>query len=452
MSHNPIKELTRQLIDYFTIQSKPNLNAPSNYWHHYGELVRFNKDNVEKQGDISISAIGQHWQYFCQRNGLEMRFKSLQILPDEQSIEELLDHSKKCWLYPLDKVSLVHKDRLALYFQRKAIVVNVIKMVLTQGDAYGKYQKLDEIDKVMEQPTLCLKLHEELTQSECDTTKELPQFRAKQLYQIMRRIVDYTDWRLIEPDDVNNQTADTLVVCVQSSNQSSRMANEPKSSNDVSLSCGPVLEPTTKMASTLTSDEYNALRANDMLLTAMHRNGLRDVSKREDYKELIQQLGRAAVIVDLFEVRHSSAVSLVRNGQSRSKGASFILYNSARMGTLMRLYDAKCLSKSGTALVPPMDSVLPELIEEIEWELIYGYLLSFPDVVEATLRQLKQGHCGVHLLVRYIINLASTFSRFYSKYKVLWGLFTPRIYLVRAVHQVLKSALALLGIEPVSYM
>ncbi|XP_062141505.1 LOW QUALITY PROTEIN: uncharacterized protein LOC133849438 [Drosophila sulfurigaster albostrigata] len=445
MSHNPIKQLTQQLINYFTIPK----DVPSNAWQHYGELVRINKDNVDKIGDFSISAVTKNWQYFCQRSGLELRYTSQeQMLPDEQSIKELLEHSHKFWLYPLKKVKLLHKERIALYFQREAIVVNVIQMILRQGDAYGKCSMIDEgANKLKERRTLCLQLHEELLQADCGTTKELHQFRAKQLYQIVRRLLDYTDWLLVDPKD---QTADTLLVCVESSNQSSRVGDEQKPSQAVSLSCGPVLEPTTKIATTLTSDEYNALRANDMLLTAMHRSGMRNVG---DHKALIQQLGRAAVIVDLFEVRHNSAVSLVRNGQSRSKGASFILYNSARMGTLMRLYDAnKDANKSTAEPLPPMDAMLTNLTQDIEWELIFGYLLSFPDVVESTLAQLRKGQCGVHLLVRYIINLVSTFSRFYRKYKVLWGTFTARIYLVKAVHQVLKSALALLGIEPVNAM
>ncbi|KAH8387547.1 hypothetical protein KR093_007717 [Drosophila rubida] len=455
MSYNPIKELTQQLIYYFTMEPGEKKDAPpSSSWQH-GELIRFNRDNVEQQGDLSISAIAKNWQYFCLKNGLTMRSMSQEtLLPDEDSIKALLEYSKEGWLYPLSKVTLLHKERIALYFQREAIVVNVIQTILRQGDDYGKCPKRDDIDKAKARPSLCLKLHEELAHPDSgSSTKALHQFRAKQLHQIVRRLLDYTDWRLVEPNEVDQQAKDTLVVCVESSNQSSRMTIGPKPSHVVSLSCGPVLEPSTKMASTLTSDEYKALRANDMLLTAMHRSGMRDVSKNGDYKGLIQQLGRAAVIVDLFEVRHSSAVSLVRSGQSRSKGASFILYNSARMGTLIRLYDAnKDTTKSDAAGQPPMDAILQKLTEEVEWELIYGYLLSFPDVVESTLTQLKQGHCGVHLLVRYIINLASTFSRFYRKYKVLWGAFTARIYLVKAVHQVLKSALALLGIEPVNCM
>lgn len=95
----------------------------------------------------------------------------------------------------------------------------------------------------------------------------------------------------------------------------------------------------------------------------------------------------------------------------------------------------------------------------MDWQLIYGYLLTFPEMLESTLVQLKQGQCGVHLLVRYIVGLASLFSRYYRNKQILvqtrlnlMPVLYARIYLVKAVRQVLNSSLALLGILPVDYM
>lgn len=45
---------------------------------------------------------------------------------------------------------------------------------------------------------------------------------------------------------------------------------------------------------------------------------------------LMKRLGEAAVIVGLAGVRHQTAATLVSNGLGSSKGASYILYNSAR--------------------------------------------------------------------------------------------------------------------------
>lgn len=79
--------------------------------------------------------------------------------------------------------------------------------------------------------------------------------------------------------------------------------------------------------------------------------------------------------------------------------------------------------------------------------------------MESTLAQLEQGLCAVHLLVRYIGDLASLFSRYYRYKQILvqqrtnlMPVLYARIYLVKAVRQVLNSALALLEIAPVDYM
>lgn len=77
-----------------------------------------------------------------------------------------------------------------------------------------------------------------------------------------------------------------------------------------------------------------------MQLMAQHKYGLR-VKNEEFFKTLIDRLGKAAVTIDLLEAKPSSSVKLVMTGcpTGRSKGAAFILYNSARIETLLKKYD-----------------------------------------------------------------------------------------------------------------
>lgn len=223
------------------------------------------------------------------------------------------------------------------------------------------------------------------------------------------------------------------------------------------------------------------LRSNDMLLIAMHRHGVRDCAKRNNFESLMERLGHAAVIVDLFEVRHSTGATVVRNGLGSSKGANYILYNSARLETLLRTFSAQ-VDAGVYEPLPPIEKIDLSVLEDevrlslhvylgvyllmfiyifmqLDWQLIYGYLLTFPEVVESTLIHLDQGLCAVHLLVRYIVDLASLFSRYYRNKQILvqqrtnlMPVLYARIYLVKAVREVLNAALALLGIQPVDYM
>lgn len=59
------------------------------------------------------------------------------------------------------------------------------------------------------------------------------------------------------------------------------------------------------------------------------------------FNELIRKLGVAAVTVDLLEVKYSSPVtlSLTNHAGGTSRGAAFIMYNSARIETLCAKFD-----------------------------------------------------------------------------------------------------------------
>lgn len=75
---------------------------------------------------------------------------------------------------------------------------------------------------------------------------------------------------------------------------------------------------------------------------AQHKYGLR-VKNERVFIDLIEKLGNYAVTVDLLEVKVTSPVGLNWNalGNGSSKGASFILYNSARLESLMDNFDSK---------------------------------------------------------------------------------------------------------------
>jgi len=100
-----------------------------------------------------------------------------------------------------------------------------------------------------------------------------------------------------------------------------------------------------------------------MLLIAMHRHGVRDCPKGRDLEALMKRLGHAAVIVDLFEVRHGTSASVVRNGLGSSKGANYILYNSARLETLLRTFTDQVNAGVYEAL-PPLEKIDLSLLED----------------------------------------------------------------------------------------
>lgn len=112
----------------------------------------------------------------------------------------------------------------------------------------------------------------------------------------------------------------------------------------------------------------DSMRSTHMRLMALHRSGLRPAgSCRLD--TLMRRLGEAAVIVDLFSVRHASAACVVRNGMGSSKGASYILYNSARVETLLRSFESQVAAGVYDPL-PPLEEIDLSILED-EVALLY---------------------------------------------------------------------------------
>lgn len=253
MSHNPLNKLTRQLIEYFTVHPEPGDDAPPCF-QRYGELLRYHNEKLLEMGDLTIAASKINWYCYAQRQGLQLRFESEQLLPDEQSVQELLEASQK-WIFPLLSSIKLQKERYALRFQRAPIIAHVLAAILKDGDDYGRYKKPENPDQSTA-PTLRLSLHEHFSDLEIGNTKELHKFRAKQLSLIMRRLLEYANWRIVE---ANEQTEETLHVSVECNNQPRRISTEELAERaTIRLVCGPVLEPIKKTATNLTSGSYMA--------------------------------------------------------------------------------------------------------------------------------------------------------------------------------------------------
>ncbi|XP_016985239.1 DALR anticodon-binding domain-containing protein 3 [Drosophila rhopaloa] len=445
MDCNPLSQFSQQLFAFFTQPEDESAGdagavAPLRL-RRCGEIIRYHNENLAEQGDLSLAATSRYWQNFAKRQGRGLRRDMDVLLPGEEQRQELVRQSKE-WRFPLCEITLLHKERYALHFQRRPIIDYVLKAVLIQGADYGRPQKTEH------SPTMCLRLQAEAGAT--DGSQELRFYRLQQLYQIMLRLVDYSPWRLVEAKD---QKEDTLFVNVEL-----QKCSQMETKNHVCLVSGPVLEPVKKTATAMVLDNYLEMRSMHMRLMAMHRNGIRPAGLC-NIDVLMKRLGAAAVIVDLFEVRHATAASVVRNGLGSSKGASYILYNSARLETLLRTFGGQVHAGVYEPLPPLGEIDLRVLEDDMDWQLIYGYLLTFPELLESLMDQVKQGQCGVHLLVRFIDSLASTFSRYYRHKKVLvqkrdqlMPILYARIYLIMAVRQIMNVALSLLGIEPVDYV
>lgn len=250
MSQNPLTELTHQLVKHFAIYPA---GIDASCVMRCGELIRYHNVNLVEGADLSIAASNINWECFCQKHGLRLRMDIEQLLNDDKAKEDLLKQSKQ-WIFPLQRIIKLPKERYGLYFYRAPIIANVINSILTNGENYGK-QRVPAGDGALLPRTIHLSLNNRFLNQDERNTKELHKFRAKQLYLILGRLLEYSNWRVVQEDDV---TDDTLRVCVDCNNVSRRPTDSQEDKKTVRIVCGPVLEPTTKAATTMTSEDYMA--------------------------------------------------------------------------------------------------------------------------------------------------------------------------------------------------
>lgn len=135
---------------------------------------------------------------------------------------------------------------------------------------------------------------------------------------------------------------------------------------------------------------------------AQHKYGIR-VKNEKVFIDLIHDLGLAAVTVDLLEVKHSSPVILssLIGSSGTSKGASFILYNSARLETIFNKFNKK-VTEGYYPELPPFDQINLSLLKE-EVHYIFYNVLNTILLILSNCR--KNGNCYSILFLNFLMLL-----------------------------------------------
>lgn len=168
-------------------------------------------------------------------------------------------------------------------------------------------------------------------------------------------------------------------------------------------------------------------------------------------------LAAAHVQFELLESNVGQPVVLGSKGE-QSKVA-FVLYNKARICQILRVFEEKVSRGSYPPLPPRKDIDWGLLTEEDEWSLLFLHLMEFSDLIKSISCCLAKGEMRVHKLCQFLVGLAGTFSRYYSRVRVLreplpqlLPTLFARIHLLKAVEEVIEKALAILDIRTVDRM
>ncbi|XP_050071096.1 DALR anticodon-binding domain-containing protein 3 [Anopheles maculipalpis] len=372
----------------------------------------------------------------CQMGDMLVKSKTdSELLLDEQA----LIAASKLWPLPISAIASCGNSA-NIWLDR----TTAFRTALSLKEWNGSNRSMNGAKVYVEQPTV----------NEYNTIS-MTEFRANILRSTIKKCFLYGGYSLIEKTDLLDNDVPSDVMHVKVVYQRSK----PSPESQMEVLCGVVLTG----SETQNAAQYIQLRANDMHLTALHRYGLRmpDTSK---LWELVSSLGRSAAIVDMLQSKHTNVIDmrtqreLMRN-HCTSKGASFILYNYARLATILRKH-AK-LVQNGQALdIPPVYEIdFSLLTEPEEWQLLYAYLLRFPDTVRLTTGYGKSPQIAPYHMLNFTLCMIKCLSKYYRRVRILTDarpklqpIMSARLCLISAVFDMLKVILDIFDMEPVEEM
>lgn len=346
-----------------------------------------------------------------------------------QALEALKIESEK-FAFQIDKLE-VKNMKCFVKLMRNSTFKTMFKSI--SSDDYGKAPKCGE--------TMSINILETENSS-------ITNFRLQTIDLVLKNLIFYSQYTLTD----DSTSADHKVLLTTRSNF--KKDNDGLDSNIITVLCSIVrdMDRNNKKISHQSADDYLKKRIDDMHLMALHKYGVR-IKSDDNFLKLKESLGTAAAKLDMIEVKHSNPLTLTFDVKQ-----AFILYNSARIETLLKSFNEKVASGYYQPL-PELDDIDMNLLTDNEEWIMLKQLMIFPDVIKSSIGDLKNGKIGLHLLYKYLQNLAIAFSNYYSKKKVLtenrpqlMPILHAKIHLLKAIQAIFNKTLNIFDIEPVSFM
>ncbi|CAK1585146.1 unnamed protein product [Parnassius mnemosyne] len=418
MLEDPVFIITRNIYQFLI----------GNYEDIKGMLVKKHSVNLQTQGEFSFPNTVKSWHEYINTNtNSELKDFTLLNSIGKETMDIIITSQE--WVIPIIDAKKI-KDRIHIFLDRN----RGVKVGLTSA-----IQNNNSISNKLSGNTF-FSLVDKLCEGSCITS-----LRLKCLSDVINHLLVINSTHLPQ--------ASNIVLTSKSSNQ--------KNYEGRLVLCGTVLNANTSVKeNALNGEDFIRLRQNELTLIAQHKYGVR-VATDTKWKEFISHLGESAVTFELLQTKPSCAVKInfdVSSGSSR--GAAFILYNCARLETIIRTYNERV--NEGT--YPP----LPEfektdftlLTQEEEWCLIFNYILGLPSLLKNCV-EINDHTCDFrpHLICGFLSSMVRLISQYYRKTRILTEprkhllpVMFARLHMLKILNETLKICLRVLNIKSVSQM
>ncbi|XP_033208405.1 DALR anticodon-binding domain-containing protein 3 [Belonocnema kinseyi] len=411
-------------------------------------IIKVNSENLLQNGEVSFLSNLRVWRGYvsCHLNDdlepknildhyLGSKNFDFKHLTDEEvgqeTFKRLVSKSKE-WSLQINSCSL-KKERVCLFLNRPQILSLAIKTAVKNGHSYGKKALVNE----------CFTL-----KMQVDKGSELTNQRLHFLKDVTENILRLQGYGVSEENGDHNYILTTKSEGIIEGNYKK-------------IVCGVVknLELNSKETS-LTWKSYLCSKKEKLLELNAHKYKTEN-KEMGDYNEDIEEIARTVIKFELLSVKPSRAVFLknVATSDDTMKGAAFILYNTARIKAILNKYTEKELDGNYPKLSNIEDVDFSCLNQEEEWELVYNFILQYPEMVQSCIKHKSSFEICPQYVSSFLSRLCQQFSAFYRRSRVLvegYSHLMPtvmaRIYMLQALLVVLENALAIFGTTSVTNM
>ncbi|XP_012146990.2 uncharacterized protein LOC100883597 [Megachile rotundata] len=415
-------------------------------------VIKVNYDNLATNGELYFLPSLKAWKHLLQgtnkcdgkcttilQHFLHIQGRDTNDKTDKDIAKEALELliSSSCnWLIKIQRYVL-ENERVCLFLHRTPLIANSIKLALTSQCNFGRTLSLNKV--------FSFKSHKD-SESEITTRRlHLIQSVTEKIVKLHGgRILDEgSDYKFIFTTKSQGEVEENYEKCV-----CGVVKNAEKNCKEATLTWEEYINYKIEELKTLNEHKYFEENEHDIII--------------ED--NFIENVAKAMATFELLSVKPSRSVSIAINpapnrNTTNMKGASFILYNTARIAAIIKKYNDKRLKGEYPNLPHVYDVDFSLLNQQDEWELIHNFIIGYQEMIKECLRYEPGFQTNPQIICIFLSRLCKKFSVYYRTTKILTEGYdhliptmVARLYMLHVLQIVLQNSLALLDIVPVSRM
>ncbi|XP_063604780.1 uncharacterized protein LOC134780159 isoform X3 [Penaeus indicus] len=366
--------------------------------------------------------------------------------------------------FPVSKI-WIDKDILYVKFEREKLMKCILKEVSRNGYNYGKSKLMSFMKITIEKGAS--------GESSAPATSHRGHKLAFHVGEILKHAgaaVELQECDESKPRGEKRQNPPAPISNEQKKDEEEEneislcFAREPLPTTMISKAnqylFAPVVHMKTNKVWDGSAEDLCKILVEELKRAAMQKHG--DIDTPE-WSQFLEEQAWRCMSLQMLSVSHCSPLKVEVDGVTQnSRESAFILYNYARLCTIFQSFE-ESVSEGEIPPLPDIEEVDFALLRnDEEWQLVWGYIFHFPDIIEENAVEILKGSGKFRTVAvtKFLSSFSHRVSEYYSRYHVLCEplphllpTIYARLHLLQAIKTVMEICFATLGVEsPTSFM